>query len=291
MKSVLLPGCLAVLACGLWGQPPCGEFEVASVKPAPPLDLTKAVAFGRQIDGAQIRFTQTSLRDLLRVAWTLRDYQIEAPEWLASARFNVSAKLPESCTQKQVPAMLQALLADRFALQVHRATKELPVYFLVRHGDTLKLKKAPEEPAGEGATPKPDEVKLAGAAGRGGTVDYGGGSYFAMPHYCFEGRKLPMDILAPFLARMTDRPVLDRTGLAGRYDFDLELAEDDYDALTTRAAMSVGVAQSPKDLERLAAAGDPLPRVLRTLGFDLKAGKGPVEVLIVDRIRKDPAEN
>jgi uncharacterized protein (TIGR03435 family) len=73
------------------------------VKPAPPLDTSKGVIFGRQIDGAQVRFTQTSLRDLIRIASAVRDYQIEAPSWLASARFHVSGKVPDGCTQAEVP--------------------------------------------------------------------------------------------------------------------------------------------------------------------------------------------
>jgi uncharacterized protein (TIGR03435 family) len=134
-------------------------------------------------------------------------------------------------------------------------------------------------------------VKLAGGGGRGGIVDYGGGSYFALPHYRMEGRKLSINVFAGLLGSLTDRPVIDQTGLSGRYDFDLELTEDDYDAMTTRAGISIGEAPSPKDLQQLAAVGDPLPRALRSLGLDLKPGKGHVEVLIVDEVRKDPTEN
>src|SRR5215471_7169373 len=96
-----MPVCVVALGVGLCfcqTRPARLEFEVASVKPAPPLDTSKTVVFGRQIDRAQVRFTQTSLRDFIRIAWAVRDYQIEAPSWLASVRFNVSAKLPEACT-------------------------------------------------------------------------------------------------------------------------------------------------------------------------------------------------
>ena len=294
MNSGFIPVCLAALSAGLCfsqAPPACLEFEVASVKPAPPLDTSRPVAFGRQIDGAQVHFTQTSLRDLIRIAWAVRDYQIEAPSWLASARFNVSAKLPEACTQKQVPAMLQALLADRFALKVHRASKDLPVYALVVRGGTMRIKESPREQPAEHAANLPEQVSLAGGGGRGGIVDYGGGSYFALPHYRMEGRKLAMNVFAGLLGALTDRPVIDQTGLFGRYDFDLELTEDDYDAITIRAGIAIGEALSPKDLQQLAAVGDPLPKALRSLGLDLKPGNGHVEVLIVDDVRKGPAEN
>ncbi len=294
VNSGFIPICLAALSAGLGfcqSRPACLEFEVASVKLGPPLDISKTVVFGRQIDGAQVRFTQTSLRDLVRIAWAVRDYQIEAPSWLASVRFNVSAKLPEACTQKQVPEMLQALLADRFALKVHRSSKDLPVYDLVVRGGGLKIKESAREQPDESRADTPEQVKLAGGGGRGGIVDYGGGSYFALPHYRMEGRKLSINVFAGLLGSLTDRPVIDQTGLSGRYDFDLELTEDDYDAMTTRAGISIGEAPSPKDLQQLAAVGDPLPRALRSLGLDLKPGKGHVEVLIVDEVRKDPTEN
>jgi uncharacterized protein (TIGR03435 family) len=293
VNSAWIAICLAALSAGLGVcqiPPARAEFEVASVKPAPPLDTSRAVSFGRQIDGAQVRFTQTSLRDLIRIAWAVRDYQIEAPSWLASARFNVSAKLPGARTQKQVPEMLQALLADRFDLKVHRASKDLPVYALVVRGAGLKIKESPREQPDERANVA-EEVKLAGGGGRGGVVDYGGGSYFALPHYRMEVRKLRMDLLAALLGNLTDRPVVNETGLSGRYDFDLELTENDYDAMMIRAAIAIGEVQSPKDLQQLVDAGDPLPKALRRLGLDLKPGKGRVEILVVDDVRKDPTEN
>jgi uncharacterized protein (TIGR03435 family) len=158
-------------------------------------------------------------------------------------------------------------------------------------GAGLKIKESPQEQSDEQRANIPEEVKLAGGGGRGGIVDYGGGSYFALPHYRMEVRKLRMDLLAALLGNLTDRPVVDETGLSGRYDFDLELTEDDYDAMTIRAGISIGEAPSPKDLQQLAAVGDPLPRTLRSLGLELKPGKGHVEVIIVDGVRKDPTEN
>jgi len=99
-----------------------------------------------------------------------------------------------------------------------------------------------------------------------------------------------MNVFAALLGALTVRPVVDQTGLSGRYDLDLELTEDDYNAMTILAGMSTGEALSLKDLQQLAAVGDPLPRVLRSLGLDLKRGKGHVEVVIVDDVRKDPTE-
>jgi uncharacterized protein (TIGR03435 family) len=269
--------------------PTCTDFEVVSIRPAPPLDPSKTVAFGRQIDGAQIHFTQTSLRDMIRIAWAVKDYQIEAPAWLALTRFDVRAKLPGMCAQKQVPVMLQSLLTNRFALKLHRASKEFQVYDLVVRKDGLKIRKSPQQLDDQANLP--EEVKLAGGGGRGGIVDYGGGSYLALPHYRLEARKLPMSRIASIFSNMTNRPVIDQTGLSGSYDFDLDLTEDDYGALTVQAGIAMGAVLSQKDLQELATAGDPLPKAVRNLGLDLKPGKGKVDIVVVDDIRKTPLEN
>jgi len=293
MRSDLILLGLSAATAGLGlcqTQPARLEFEVASVKPAAPLS-TEGGSFGRHIDGAQVRFVQTSLRDYIRIAYRMRDYQIEGPEWLASARFDVSGKVPEGCTQDQVPEMLQALLADRLGLKLHRASRNLPVYALVVRSDGLKMKESPPDPADSLSAKKPVQVTVSGGHGRGGAIDYGEGSYFALPHYRLEGRKLAMASFADALAHLTDRPVIDQTGLSARYDFAVDLTEDDYDAMMTRATMSIGLAQSPKDMLQLATVGDPLPTALRGLGLKLESRKGPVEVLVVDDNRTAPTEN
>jgi uncharacterized protein (TIGR03435 family) len=153
------------------------------------------------------------------------------------------------------------------------------------------MKESPPDPADAPSPKKPVQVNVSGAHGRGGVIDYGDGSYFALPHYRLEGRKLAMASFADSLAHLTDRPVIDQTGLSARYDFALDLTEDDYDAMMTRASLAAGLPESPKDLLRLATVGDPLPMTLRRLGLHLESRKGPVDVLVVDEIRKTPTEN
>src|SRR5438105_14656249 len=105
------------------------EFEVASIRPSPP--ITMNVKVGVHIDGAQVSFTYVSLKDLIQSAYTLKNYQIVGPDWVGSERFDIAAKLPEGATREQVPAMLQSLLEDRFKLKFHRDSKEFPVYALL----------------------------------------------------------------------------------------------------------------------------------------------------------------
>ena len=117
-----------------FGQSPAPrlEFEVASIKPAEPINAgTLQVNIGLKVDGAQVRLGYRSLEDLVRQAYRVKAHQVDGPEWIKTERFDITAKLPEGTTPEQVPEMLQALLADRFQMSIHRGTKELPVLALV----------------------------------------------------------------------------------------------------------------------------------------------------------------
>src|SRR5580692_7917545 len=106
---------LAVLvsAAALAQTPPARlEFEVASIKPALPPGAGGQVRVGVQIDGAQARFTYVSVKDMIASAYNVKDYQIIAPEEVASQRYDISAKIPDGATRAQVGAMLQSLLED-----------------------------------------------------------------------------------------------------------------------------------------------------------------------------------
>ncbi len=100
------------------------SFEVASVRPSQP--TTDRVDIGLHLDGAQVRIVSLPLRDYIARAYRLKLYQVTGPDWLSSEKFDVNAKLPEGSTSDQIPEMLQALLAERFQLKLHRDTKELP---------------------------------------------------------------------------------------------------------------------------------------------------------------------
>lgn len=123
---------LAGIAAALQGQSQGAQpqFEVASIRPSEPI-TAQGVTAGVHIDGAQVRCLLLSLKDYLGIAYKLKEYQIQGPDWLASARFDIVAKLPAGATAEQVPQMIGALLADRFQMKTHRDSKEFPVYSLV----------------------------------------------------------------------------------------------------------------------------------------------------------------
>src|SRR5258708_33192093 len=91
------------------GAPARPEFEVASIKPSVAAPTGGQVHVGVQIDGAQVHCTYLSLRDYLRIAYQLKDYQVTGPDWMASERFDIHAKLPTG-GRAQFRDMLQTLL-------------------------------------------------------------------------------------------------------------------------------------------------------------------------------------
>src|SRR5579862_6004906 len=192
------------------------EFEVASIRPAP--QQIQGVNVGLRIDGAQVRGSSLALRDYIVMAYKLKPNQVEGPDWIASQRFDIAAKLPDGASQEQFRDMLQTLLTDRFQMKVHRETKDLPVYVLSVAKSGLKITELPPDPDAGDADHAPISLSGGGRAG-GASINLGGGSSFSLTQNGFEVKKLAMATFADMLTRFTDRPVVDMTSLKGRYDF------------------------------------------------------------------------
>ena len=224
----------------------------------------------------------------------MRSYQISGPDFMASERFDITAKLPEGGLAKDIPAMLQALLEDRFHMKMHRESKDFPVYGLVVGKAGLKMQESATEP---GADSKGGDgragVNVAAVSRPGGvTVNYGSGAYFTFGDNKFEGKKLPASAMADVLARFTDRPVLDMTNLKGKYDFVLEFSPEDFRAMAIRAAIAAGVALPPQVVQMAESASqDSLFNAIEKLGLKLESRKAPIEVLVIDHCEKVPTEN
>jgi|SRR5271157_361027 len=275
-----------------FGQTPAPrlEFEVASIKPAEQPGANMQVNVGLHVDGAQVRFGYSSLRDLIGMAYRMRYYQVEGPDWIASERFDISAKLPEGARREQVPEMMQALLADRFQLTLHHGAKELPVLALVAAKGGVKLKESPPDPE---ANPGRGNLDIAATGGPSGvSVSFGKGSYYKFANNQFEVKRLTMPQFAVSLERYETDPVVDMTGLTGAYDFVLELAPEDYQAMLIRSAVSAGVSL-PQEALRFAEGNtaDSLAASLEKLGLKLERRKAPVDTVIVDKASKAPTAN
>jgi uncharacterized protein (TIGR03435 family) len=266
------------------------EFEVASVRPSSKEMRDAApVTLGLRMDGSQARIGALTLRDYIAMAFRIKSYQVLGAEWIATERFDVNAKLPEGSTVDQIPAMVQSLLSERFALKFHREPKDLPVYALVVGKPPLKLKESRIDPDASAPTPGVNISATGSAAGV--AVNLGNGSYYTFAGGKFEGKKIAGRVLADVLERYTDRPILDATNLKGSYDFSFAVTPEDYQSLLIRAAVNSGVFLPPQALRLLDNGGDPLGDALAQLGLKLESRTAPVDLLIVDQILRTPTDN
>jgi len=285
---------LAVLFAGVaWSQtqPPHPEFEVASVKPAPS-NPDPSINAGVHLDGSQVHFSRFALKDYIRIAYRVKLFQVTGPDWLGSERFEIDAKLPAGAPRDQVPEMLQALLADRFQMKMHRESKEFSVYGLVVLPTGVKLTRVPDESAPEGSDPAKDPIQVTASGGPTGVnISFGRGSFFRFGDNKLEGKKITMLNFADTLARFTDRPVVDMTQLPGRYDLSVDLSQDDYNAMLIRSAVTAGVNLPPQALRLLDNSDGSLFGALKPLGLKLEGRKAPLDVLVIDSILRTPTEN
>ena len=216
--------------------------------------------------------------------------QITAPDWTAVARFDIAAKLPDGAAADQVPDMLQALLMSRFELQAHRETKEFPVYALgVAKGGARLQESAPstEAPVRAGT------VNVAASGSSAGVdIDLGGGSSFSLANNRVEIRRSTTTVMATTLTRLADRPVVDATGLTGTYDLTIDFTPEDYQAVMIRSALNAGVVLPPQALRALdLGSGNPFANGLQKFGLTLESRKAPLDVIVVDSLRRTPLEN
>ncbi len=264
------------------------EFEVASVRLSQPSGPNR-VDVGLRMDGSQAHFGSLTLKDYIAMAYRVTASRVSGPEWLASQRFDISAKLPDGGTRDQIPQMLQSLLADRFQLKFHHETKELPAYALVLGKPPLKLTKTPDA-----ATPDTQGAVNVTASGSvaGVSVDLGNGSYYTFANNQFEFKKTSMDVVAERLERFLDRPIVNMTALTGNYDLTLPLTPEDYRALLVRSAVNAGVSLPPPAL-RLLDTGPPVSLFdsLDQLGLHLDARKLPLDMIVVDQALQTPTDN
>ena len=296
MKTIR-PAILAFVTLTGFGQTaPPPQFEVASIRPSAPA-APGQVGLGLHIDGSQVSMRQFALKDEIAVAFNLKQYQVSGPDWLATEKFDIVAKLPEGAPRNQVREMLQALLLDRFQMKTHHETKDFSVYAVVVAKSGLKMKEAPPDPADATADgdKKTDQgaVNVSVSGGRGGVVaNYGNGSFFTLGNNRIDAQKMQMNYVADMLARFEDRPVVDMTELKGKYDFTLTFTEEDYHAMMIRAAISSGMALPPEAIQAMQnASGDSLFSALQMVGLKLESRKAPLDVLVIDHAEKSPTEN
>jgi len=238
-------------------------FEVASVKPAAAASNTRTVM---TTDPGRISYTTVALGALITKAYDLKNYQLTAPDWVWTERYDVVASLPAGATERQIPLMLRALLAERFQIVMHREQKEIPVYLLTADKKGVSAKPS-DGSAGLRITGSSKGRRLTGAAG--------------------------FSELAATLSAMLDRPVLNATGVPGPFEIDLEWTPDEREShsiVGMKVAMASG-AGGVKELGDDASAASLTTALREQLGLKLDPRKSPVEILIIDRANKVPTQN
>lgn len=284
---------LLLAAPVVWCQQPAAKpaFEVASIKAAQPSPMGR-IRVMMNADAEMLRYTNVSLKDCLRIAYRVKEFQIQGPDSL-DKRYDIAAKIPAGVSQDQVPEMLQSMLEERFKLKLHRDTKEHAVYALVAAKDGPKLKPA-EVQMGTPAAPGPGMVVRPMAGGPSGPprnavmmqVD-GAGAHLKAP-------SATLGNLADMISRFTERPVIDATGISGQYDFDLVFSPESMRGMP--GGMRVGPGPGPGDGPPRAAesAAEPAGSIydsVKAYGLRLDPRKAPMEILIIDHIESEPTEN
>ncbi len=284
MTSVVVLTLVAAAAAIAQDQPPRAEFEVASVKKSATPEPGQ-FNIGVHIDGAMVSCTYLSLKSYISMAYQVPDTRINGPEWLDSERFDIVAKLPAG--GRDLRAMIQSLLADRFKLALHKDSREFPVYALVVGKNGAKLKESPADPEIDGAAGR-GNVTVDVAGGRGGTVvNLGPGAYISYGLNKLEGKRVPMANLVDSISRFVDRPVIDMTNLTGKYDLTLEYSIEELRSLVRASGTD------PRQIPDIPGM-DPTISIfgsLEALGLKLEPRKAPLDVLVVDHIEKTPTEN
>ncbi len=241
---------IAVSTFALEGQ----EFEAASIKPSAPAPMGTFRIGIQMLPGGRVSMSGVTVKILIQRAYGVRDFQIVGgPGWLGSERYDITAKPEGAATPDQVKLMTQALLADRFQLKFHRETKELPTYALV------VAKSGPKFHAAEDA-PGSDKAR---------------GTRISMERGQFTLQGAPVSALTNQLGQILGRSVIDKTELAGNYDFKLEWTPDD----GPRAADGEHPVADTTGVSIFTALQD-------QLGLKLEATKGPVEILVIERVEK-----
>jgi uncharacterized protein (TIGR03435 family) len=243
-----------LVPCVSSGAPP--EFEVASIRAN-----TSGLPTGSLSGSDRSRFAARNipLNLLIRLAWNVREYQIlGGPAWVASDRFDITAKPEIPVDNGQMMLLLQKLLQDRFKLAIRRETREMTVYALVPAKNGLRLR------AGECVTKDPASTSAV-MCGRLRIFTNGLEGQVSMPLFTFD------------LSDLVGRPVIDETNFAGAFDVHLRWAPDG----STPGNRSGDSLPLPEG-----AAPSFFTAMEEQLGIKVESRKGPVETITVEHAER-----
>ena len=262
-------------------------YEVASVKP----NRNAAARQGLQTAPGRYTFTAYTLRSLIDVAFQRSPFdqreKLGGPDWVDKDRFDVVVQAPAGAVLNGpdgfptgVFAMVRAVLADRFGLVTHNETRERPVYALTvaradrRLGDGLKRVDTDCAEAMRQLASPSAGLPPAGAP----PCSFGGGPGR------ITGNVVSLAMLSAILGRSVGRPVVDRTGVEGYFNFTLEFAPE------AGIAGPLPPGEPRPDAPARSDAPSLFTAVQEQLGLKLESTRAPVDVLVIDKASQ-PTEN
>jgi uncharacterized protein (TIGR03435 family) len=279
------------------GQKPA--FEVASVRAATP-----GTRSSQRVTETRLDFINTPLRLVLLTAFRIEPYLLSAPAWLNNTNFDVQGTFSAGA-RGRVPEMLQTLLAERFGLVTHIESRPVEAYELVvaKSGITMKevepVNELEKDFGGDPATKASDRVfdTLDGPV-RSMMIPLGGRRVTARSRYdawttaqrtfIVDAARITMAELAGILTMNVDRPVVDKTGLMGVYQFRIEL---DSNQSALRMLRSAGITTTVKGEPIEFPTGVSTFKAVESLGLTLDDRRAPFDVVVVDKIERNPVEN
>jgi uncharacterized protein (TIGR03435 family) len=318
-KRVLITAAFAFAVIPLLSQttPPAQKpsFDVVSIKPSAPPQGGRGLR-GGGVRGDKLLLTGANLRMLLQQGYQRPSAAgpggqlqiIGGPGWIDSDLYDVQATANCSggpLSREQVQLMIQSMLENRFQLKAHIEARDLPIYNMVVAKDGPKLKASADQtptvlPAGLGpaqpcspAGPLPPAPPPPGTPPPANFVVPRGGFRISFngAGFTLEAASVPLGNIITTLQNIAGRPIVDKTGLKGLFDFKLQFSSEGL------SGPGIPLGPPPPDPQGAvgapAAAADPAPSLfsaIQDLGLRLESAKGPVEVLVIESVQK-PTEN
>jgi uncharacterized protein (TIGR03435 family) len=255
-------------------------FEVASVKVSEPQNKRDVGGGPGTNDPGQFHFNSATLIDLIGIAYHVKSFQVISNVALQHGEFDITAKVPAGTTRNQFEVMMQNLLAERFHLKVHKHSREFPAWEMTVAKSGLRLKESAIASQTTEQISRPSKVGDDGfpvlPANRPGNS-----IKFTIVDGYMIGRltaqQQPVSSLTRDFLGSQDPPIVDKTGLSGKYDFKLEFSRE--------------LSGPPRTDANVPPVPDLFTAVQQQLGLQLVPKKLPFDVVVVDSVDRVPTEN
>lgn len=249
-RSILAIATILLASPAAFGQ----AFEVASVKAAGSECRGKS-----SFDSQQVRYSNFSLKGLIRDAYRVELFQIDAPGWLGDQCYEVVAKLPEGATKEQIPFMLKTLLIERFHMKVHLETRQDRVYALIVARNGPRLQESKDQSA------RPGSVMLR-----------------ADGHMVFTSATLAS--FSSAMSVLMARPVVNMTDIQGRFDITLDVSGEDLAGMNWPSDSAS--ADKPEN-----NASSSVFAAMKELGLKLETRTASIQHVVIDSAERVPTSN